>query len=109
MARPYPHRRRRRPGRRPPHRYSGPRGGPRPGGFTAGALGPLYRVLLPGLRGGEKKRLFNEVSRALPLGLGLGGALLGYSWLGPLGAALGLGAGLAAGASAAEEGRFFRR
>ena len=108
MPRPYPHRRRRRPGRRPPHHYSGPRG-PRPGGFTAGALGPLCRVLLPGLRGGEKKRLFNEVSRALPLGLGVGGALLGYAWLGPIGAALGLGAGLAAGASMVEKERFFRR
>ena len=109
MARPYPHRRRRRPGRRPPNHYAGHRGLPRPGGFTAGALGPLYRVLLPGLRGPEKKRLFNEVSRALPLGLGLGGALLGYAWLGPLGAALGLGGGLAAGASMAEGQGFYRR
>ena len=109
MPRPYPHRRRRRPGRRPPHRHAGHRGPPQPGGFTAGALGPLYRVLLPGLRGPEKKRFFNGVSRGLPLGLGLGGALLGYAWLGPLGAALGLGGGLAAGTSAAEKERFFRR
>ena len=105
MARPYPHRRRRRPGRRPPDRYSGHRGPPRPGGFTPKALGPLYRVLLPGLRGAEKKRFFNEVSRAVPLGLGLGGAVLGFAWLGPVGAAL----GLVAGASMAERQRFFRR
>jgi len=109
MPRPYPNRRRRRPGRRPPHYHSGPRGAPRPGGYTAGALGPLYRVLLPGLRGPEKKRFFNGVSRGLPLGLGLGGALLGFAWLGPLGAALSLGGGLAAGTSAAERQRFFRR
>ncbi len=109
MPRPYPDRRRRRPGRKPPNRYAGRRGPPRPSGFTAGALGPLYRVLLPSLRGGEKKWFFNEVSRGLPLGLGLGGALLGYAWLGPLGAALGLGGGLAAGASFAESQRFYRR
>ena len=109
MARPYPHRRRRRPGRRPPHHYSIPRGSPKPGGFTAGALGSLYRVLLPGLRGPEKRRFFNELSRGLPLGFGMGGALLGYAWLGPVGAALGLGGGLAAGASFAEQQRFFRR
>jgi len=109
MPRLYPNRRRRRPGRRPPHRYADHGGPPRPGGFTAGALGPLYRVLLPGLRGGEKKRFFNGVSRGLPLGLGLGGAVLGYAWLGPLGAALGLGGGLAAGASFAESKRFYRR
>ena len=109
MPRPYPHRRRRRPGRRPTHRYSGYRGAPRPGGYTAGVLGPLYHVLLPGLRGEEKKRFFNGVSRGLPLEMGLGGALLGYAWLGPLGAALGLGAGLAAGASVAEKQRFYRR
>ena len=109
MPRPYPHRGRRRPGRRPPHRYSGHRDPPRPGGFTAGALGPLYRVLLPGLRGAEKKRFFNDVSRGLPMGLGLGGALLGFAWLGPLGAAPGLGGGLMAGASLAERQRFFRR
>ena len=109
MPRPYPNRRRRRPGRRPPHRYSGHRGPPRPGGFTQGALGTVHRVLLPGLRGAEKKHLFNGVSRALPLGFGLGGAMLGYAWLGPLGAALGLGGGLAAGASFAESQRFYRR
>jgi len=109
MARPYPNCRRRRPGRRPPHRYSGHRGPPRPGGFTAGALGPLYRVLLPGLRGAEKKQFFNGMSRALPLGLGVGGAMLGFAWLGPLGAVLGLGGGLVAGASAAEGQRFYRR
>ena len=91
MPRPYPNGRRRRPGRRPPHRYSGHRGPPKSGGFTPGSLGSLYRVLLPGLRGTEKKRFFNDVSRGLPQGLGLGGALMGYSWLGPLGAAPGAG------------------
>jgi len=109
MPRPYPNGRRRRHGRRPPDRYSGHRGPPRPGGFTAGALGSFYRVLLPGLRGGEKKHFFNDVSRGLLLALGVGGAMLGYSCLGPMGAALGLGGGLAAGASAAEKQRFFRR
>jgi hypothetical protein len=42
-------------------------------------------------------------------GFALGGAMLGYAWLGPLGVVVGLGAGIAAGGSIAEQGRFYRR
>jgi hypothetical protein len=41
--------------------------------------------------------------------IGLTGTLLGYAWLGPLGALLGLGGGLAAGGAYAEKERFLRR
>ena len=92
--------RRRRPGRRPPHRY--------PGGFTPPGLDSFYRVALPSLTGGEKRGLFNDVARWLVAGFGLGGAVLGLVWLGPIGAIVGLAGGLAAGAKFAARGRFHR-
>ena len=109
MPRRYPNGRRRRPGRRPPDRYSGRHGPPQASGFTPAGLRTFYNVAMPGLRGCEKRAYFNEVSGWMVGGAALGGALLGYAWLGPLGAVLGLGAGLAAGGSAAENGRFHRR
>ncbi len=101
-------RRRRRPGRRPPDRLS-PRFLSSPHrGFTGHGLGSSYRLLLPSLQGGEKRDFFNRVSGSLVAGFALGGAAVGYAWLGPLGAALGLGGGLMAGDSVAGRGRFFR-
>ena len=101
-------RRRRRPGRRPPDRLS-PRFLPSPArGFTGHGLGSYYRLLMPSLQGREKREFFNRVSGSLVASLALGGAAVGYAWLGPLGALLGLGGGLMAGGSVAERGRFFR-
>ena len=99
MPRRYPDRRRRRPGRRPPHRYSG---------FTHAGLGSFYRVALPSLTGMEKRSYFNNVSRWLLASVSLGGAVLGLCWLGPLGALLGLAGGLMAGGHLAVKGRFHR-
>ena len=62
MPRSYPHGRRRRPGRRPPHRYSGSGGSARPQGFTPPVFKVFYDLFMPGLRGAERKRFFNEVS-----------------------------------------------
>jgi hypothetical protein len=109
MPRRYPDRRRRRRGRRPPDRPPGRRGPPRRGGFTGPGFGPAYRALAPGLQGREKKALFNRVSAYLVAAIGLAGTLFGYAWLGPLGAVLGLGGGLAAGGAYAEKERFLRR
>ena len=108
MARSYPNRRRRRPGRRPPRRYSGGHGPPRPHGFTGPGFRQLYRWILPGLEGHEKKRYFNEVSRGIVLAAGLCGAVLGLACFGWVGAILGLGGGVAAGGSFAESRRFYR-
>ena len=58
---------------------------------------------------GEKRAYFNRISGGLVLGMGLGGAMIGYTWLGVIGAVLGLGAGLGLGGSYAEKQRFFRR
>jgi hypothetical protein len=100
MPRSHPNRRRRRPGRRPPQRYSG--------GFTPPGVDSFYKVAMPALAGREKREFFNGLARWLLAGFGLGGAVLGLCWLGPLGAILGLGVGLVAGGHAAVKGRFFR-
>ena len=100
MPRPYPKRRRRRPGRRPPDRYSG--------GFTPPGLDSTYRAGMPYLAGRGKRAFFNGLSRWLLAGFGLGGAALGLCWLGPLGAILGLAGGLVAGGHVAVKGRFHR-
>jgi hypothetical protein len=106
MPRPYRNRRRRRPGRRPPDRHSGGHGPP--AGFTPPGLDSFYRVALPGLAGCEKREFFNGISRWLVAGFGLGGVVLGFCALGPLGALLGLAGGLAASGRVAVKGRFHR-
>jgi hypothetical protein len=65
--------------------------------------------MMPGLRGAEKKRFFNEISGWIVLSCALCGAILGYNGLGVLGIILGLGAGLAAGGALVEKGRLYRR
>jgi hypothetical protein len=87
---------RRRPGRRPPNGYKGGHGSPRSAGFTGPGFRQAYRVILPGLGGAEKKQFFNEVSSWMVVAAGACGAILGLAWLGPLGAIVGLGAGVAA-------------
>jgi hypothetical protein len=109
MPRRHPNRRRRRPGRRPPHRYPGGNASARPGGFTPRGIDAAYRLLMPGLAGPAKRAYFNGLSDWMVVGFGLGGAILGFVWLGPLGAILGLGAGLVVGGWAADKGRFYRR
>jgi hypothetical protein len=74
MSRRSPHRRRR-PGRRPPHRYSGRHGPPRPTGFTGTGFRQAWNWMLPGLKGPEKKRFFNEMSGGIILAGGLCGLL----------------------------------
>jgi hypothetical protein len=104
-----PSHRRRRPGRRPPRRYSGGHGPFRPYGFTGPGFRQLYGWMLPGLGGPEKRRYFNEVSVGIVLAAGLCGAVLGLACLGWVGAIVGLGGGVAAGGSFAESRRFYRR
>ncbi len=109
MPRRYPNRRRRRPGRRPPNRYSGWHGSAQPQGFTPGVFRTYYDLLLPGLRGREKRAFFNRIAGWMIIVFALEGAMVGYFWLGPLGAIVGLGAGIAAGIWFVEEMRFYRR
>jgi hypothetical protein len=69
MPRRYPGRRRRRPGRPPPNRYGGGPGPPRPQGFTPAGYRVLYDLMLPSLRGREKRLFFNKVSGGIVLSL----------------------------------------
>ena len=110
MARRYPNGRRRRPGRRPPNRYSGRHGPPQSQGFTPGGFGTFYKLLHAGAAGPREERVLQRDRRLDGRRLrALAGAMIGYSWLGPLGVIFGLGAGIAAGGSTAEKGRFYRR
>ena len=110
MARSRPGSRRRRPGRRPPHRppSGASSGGPRPPGFSHAAMRPLFDAVLP-MKGKERKRFYNQASTGLVVGLGLGGALLGGSWAGAVGAVIGLGVGATAGGLFVEKQRYYRR
>ncbi len=99
MPRRYPDKQRHRPGRRPPHHYSG---------FTPPGVDAFYKVALPGLAGREKRAYFNALAGRLVVVLGLAGAVLGLCWLGPLGALPGLAAGVLVGARFAAKGRFYR-
>ena len=100
---------RRRPGRRPAHRYQGGPGVSGPAGFTGPGFRQAWSWLLPGLGGPEKKSFFNEVSGGIVVAGGACGLLLGLAWLGPLGAILGLGAGVAMTGSFVESNRFHRK
>jgi hypothetical protein len=103
------HRRRRRPGRRPPHRLSRRYAGPPGPGFTGYGLRPYHDLLLPGLRGREKRLFLNKASGGLLLGAALAGAVGGFAVGGPLGGLAGLGLGVALGGALAERGGFYRR
>jgi hypothetical protein len=109
MPRRYPHGRRRRPGRRPPRRYSGAVGPARPQGFTPPVYKVVYDLFFPGLRGAARKRVFNQMSAGIVLPIALCGAILGYNGLGVLGLLMGLGVGLAAGSALVQKERFYRR
>lgn len=110
MARKYPNQPRRRPGRRPANRPSGAASGhaPRPQGFTSPGMRQLFDAVLP-MKGRERKQFFNQASTGLVVGLGLGGAMLGGSWAGPVGAVIGFGVGATAGGLFVENQRFYRR
>ena len=110
MARRYPNRPRRRPGRRPPNRPSAgaSSGGPRPQGFTVPGMRQLFDAVLP-MQGKERKQFYNQASTGLVVGLGLGGAMLGGSWAGRVGAVIGFGVGATAGGLFVEKQRYYRR
>ena len=109
MARKYPNQPRRRPGHRPPGRRGRASAhGPRPPGFTHAAMRPLFDAVLP-MQGKERKQFYNQASTGLVVGLGLGGAMLGHSWAGPVGAVIGFGVGATAGGLFVENQRYYRR
>jgi hypothetical protein len=69
---------------------------------------PSYDLFMPALRGAEKREFFNGASRWLVGSFALSGGVIGYTWLGLIGALFGLGVGLMAGLWIAEQQRFYR-
>jgi hypothetical protein len=68
--------------------------GGRPAGFTGPGLRELYNVVLP-FHGADKRRFSNQLSDQVVVMLGVVAAVVGYGAAGALGAAIGLGLGLA--------------
>ena len=93
MSRLRPNRRRKRPGRRPPHRYRGGHLPIRPNSFQDFGLRHLYNFLMPDVRGRDRRKFFNQVGAWTALGMGVFGALVGSS-SGPVGAVIGFLVGL---------------
>jgi hypothetical protein len=83
------------------------RRGRRPPGFTGPGLRELYDVVLP-FGGADRRRFFNQVSDRVVVMLGVAAAVVGYGAGGLLGAAIGLGLGLAGASRAMLRGRFRR-
>ena len=106
MGRPYHGRRRRRPGRGRRHRGGGLSS--RPHSYQDYGLKFLYDLILPGIRGPDRRRLFNDISCVVALGSGVLGAILGCAALGPFGVFLGFGAGFALGANFLARNRYYR-
>jgi hypothetical protein len=106
MSQPHPGRRRRRPRKR--LRYRGKGLPPRSHSYQAFGLKSLYDLVLPGIRGGARRRFFNDVSAGVALWYGVLGALLGWAMLGPFGVVIGFGAGVTLGADFLTRKRFFR-
>jgi hypothetical protein len=106
MGKPYPGRRRRRPRRR--LRYRGSGLPPRSCSYQDFGLKFVYDLVIPHLRGRDRRRFFNDVSGWMTLGFGALGALLGFGMLGPLGVFLGFGAGMVLGANFLTRDRYYR-
>ena len=106
MGRPYHGRRRRRPRRR--LRYRGNGLPARSHSYQDFGLKYLYDLLIPHIRGRDRRRFFNGVSGGLALWFGVVGALLGWGMAGPFGVILGFGAGVTLGANYLTKKRYFR-
>ena len=106
MGKPYPDRRRRRPRRR--LRYRGGGFPARSRSFQDFGMRSIFDLLMPRIRGRDRRRLFNDVSAWLTLGFGVLGAVLGGGMAGPLGVILGFGAGVMLGAKYLTRNGYFR-
>jgi hypothetical protein len=107
MGKPYHGRRRRRPRRR--LRYRGSGLPPRSPSYQSHGLKALYNLLIPNIRGRDRRLFFNGLSAWLALLSGAVGAVWGWGVLGPLGVVFGFSAGVTLAASFMTERRYFRR
>ena len=108
MSRPYPNRRRKRPGRRPPHRYRGGRTTVRPGSYQDFGFRHIHNLIFPDIRGRDRRELFNRVSVGFVLVMGLTAAFIGLGASGLPGAILGGVAAAALMGHALNKHRFYR-
>jgi hypothetical protein len=108
MSRPNPHRRRKRPGRRPPHRYQGGNPQLRPNSFMDFGLRHVWDLVAPDIRGRDRRKFFNGFSSYSVLGMGLTAAFIGFSAAGLPGAILGGAVAIALTDHALKKHRFFR-
>jgi hypothetical protein len=106
MGRHYPRRRRSRPRRR--LRYRGNGLPPRSYSYQDFGLRFFYDLLLPHLRGRDRRLFFNQVSGGMTLFFGVLGALFGWGMAGPIGAIIGLGIGITLGANSLIRDRYYR-
>ena len=106
MGQPDHGRRRRRPRRR--LRYRGCGLPPRSCSYHDFGLRASYDLLIPHIRGCDRRRFFNGVSGWLALWFGVLGALLGWAMLGPFGVFIGFGAGVTLGANHLSRNGYFR-
>jgi hypothetical protein len=107
LGKPYPNRRKKRPGRRPPHHY---RGGYqiRPNSFQDFGAKHVYDWIFPEIHGRQRRKLFNGFSAWFTISMGGIGGALGWRMAGPLGAFLGFGGGFMLGDHLARQHRFYR-
>ena len=107
MGKPYHGRRRRRPGRR--HlRDRGSGLAPRSGSYQAYGLKAVYDLLIPHIRGRDRRRFFNDVSVGVALLFSVLGGVLGCATLGPFGLFIGFGVGFSFGANFLAKNRCYR-
>ena len=107
MGKPYPNRRKKRPGRRPPHHY---RGGyqVRPNSFQDFGAKHVYDWIFPDIRGRDRRKFFNGFSSWLSFSMGVMGGIMGWGVAGPLGAIIGFGCGAAFWDHLARKHRLYR-
>jgi hypothetical protein len=108
MGRPYPNRPRKRPGKRLPDRFGNDRPQVRPSSFLDFGTRPLWDLIAPGMRGRERRQLFNRLSSWNVLGMGLLGGFMGWTAAGPVGAILGFVVAVAVLGHVLSKHRFYR-
>ncbi len=108
MGKPYPNRRKKRPGRRPPHRFRGARPPVRPNSFMDFGLRHVYDLILPTIRGRDRRTFFNQASTRAVVAMGFTAAFMGYEGAGLPGAILVAVAVMALTDHAFRKHRFFR-
>ena len=106
MGKNYPRRRRSRPRRR--LRYRGNGLPARSHSYQDFGFRAIYDMLIPRIRGRDRRLFFNRVSEGMAIYFGVLGGLLGWVILGPIGVLFGFGCGIVFGANFLTKNRYYR-